>query len=88
MWIGALVTAALFTVGKFLIGLYLAKASIGSAYAAAGSLIVFLTWVYYSVQIFLFGAEFTHEYALRHGSYSRSAVPSKRSSRLQRPVQA
>jgi hypothetical protein len=44
---------------------------LGSAYAAAGSLIVFLTWIYYSVQIFLLGAEFTHEYALRHGSHSR-----------------
>ncbi len=70
VWIGALVTALLFAAGKWLIGLYLVTAGIGSLYAAAGSLIVFLTWVYYSVQIFLFGAGFTHEYALRHGSYS------------------
>ncbi len=74
VWIGAFVTSILFTAGKWLIGLYLAKASIGSPYAAAGSLVVFLTWVYYSVQIFLFGAEFTHEYALRHGSHSPAAA--------------
>jgi len=74
VWIGALVTAALFTAGKWLIAIYLATASVGSAYAAAGSLIVFLTWVYYSVQIFLFGAAFTHEYALRHGSHSPAAI--------------
>ena len=79
VWIGALVTSILFTAGKSLIGLYLSKASIGSPYAAAGSLIVFLTWVYYSMQIFLFGAEFTHEYALQHGSYSRAAHPGGRS---------
>jgi membrane protein len=71
VWIGAFVTSLLFTVGKFLIALYLAKASIGSPYAAAGSIVVFLTWVYYSAQIFLFGAEFTHVYTLRHGSHSK-----------------
>jgi membrane protein len=72
VWIGAFVTALLFTAGKFLIALYLAKASIGSAYAAAGSIVVFLTWVYYSAQIFLFGAEFTHVYTQRYGSHSKS----------------
>ena len=80
VWIGALVTAALFTIGKLLIGLYLARAGIGSPYAAAGSIILFLTWVYYSAQIFLFGAEFTHVYALRHGSYSKPAHASEQSS--------
>ncbi|HTX36986.1 MAG TPA: YhjD/YihY/BrkB family envelope integrity protein [Bryobacteraceae bacterium] len=85
VWIGAVVTAALFTAGKWLIALYLSKASIGSAYAAAGSLVIFLTWVYYSVQIFLFGAEFTHEYTLRHGSYSHSAVPRGNLRRMRRP---
>ena len=81
VWIGAVVTAGLFTSGKALVGLYLGYASIGSAYAAAGSLVVFLTWVYYSSQIFLFGAEFTHVYAFRHGSYSK---PSRReANRLQ-----
>ncbi|HUA62670.1 MAG TPA: YhjD/YihY/BrkB family envelope integrity protein, partial [Verrucomicrobiae bacterium] len=73
VWIGALVTSLLFNAGKWVIGFYLSTAGVGSPYAAAGSLIVFLTWVYYSVQIFLLGAEFTHEYALRRGSYSRAA---------------
>jgi membrane protein len=59
-WIGAMVTASLFTVGKLLIGLYLGKAAVGSAYGAAGSLVVVIVWVYYSAMIFFFGAEFTH----------------------------
>ena len=66
--IGAAVTSLLFSVGKFLIGLYLGKASVGSAYGAAGSLVVFIVWVYYSAQIFFMGAEFTHAFAQRHGS--------------------
>jgi membrane protein len=66
--IGAAVTSLLFSVGKFLIGLYLGKASVGSAYGAAGSLVVFIVWVYYSAQIFFLGAEFTHVFAERHGS--------------------
>ncbi len=61
--VGAIITALLFTVGKFLIGLYLGRGSLGSAYGAAGSLIVFLAWVFYSAQILLFGAEFTQVYA-------------------------
>ena len=60
IWIGATVTAMLFTIGKFLIGLYLGKAAVGSAYGAAGSLVVVIVWVYYSAMIFLFGAQFTH----------------------------
>lgn len=67
--IGSIVTALLFTLGKFAIGLYLGKASVGSAYGAAGSLVVLLAWIYYSAQIFFFGAEFTHVYAIRHGSH-------------------
>jgi membrane protein len=63
--IGAVTTAALFTAGKFLIGIYLGRASVGSAYGAAGSIVVLLVWVYYSSQIFLFGAEFTRVYS-RH----------------------
>jgi membrane protein len=59
VWDGAIVTALLFTVGKSLIGLYLGKAAVGSAYGAAGSLIVVVVWVYYSEVIFLFAAEFT-----------------------------
>lgn len=68
VWIGAAVTSLLFSVGKFLIGLYLGKASIGSAYGAAGSLVVLLVWVYYSAQIFFLGAEFTHTFSNHHGS--------------------
>ena len=66
--IGAVVTAALFEGGKYLIGLYLGRAGIGSSFGAAGSLIVVLAWVYYSAQIFLLGAEFTWVYAHSHGS--------------------
>jgi membrane protein len=58
--VGAALTAFLFTIGKSLIGLYLGKAAVGSAYGAAGSLVVVIVWVYYSAMIFLFGAEFTH----------------------------
>jgi membrane protein len=81
VWIGAIVTALLFTIGKSLIGLYLGKSSFNSAYGAAGSLIVLLLWIYYSAQIFLLGAEFTRVYAYRHGSRSpgRGTAPSTRS---------
>lgn len=68
VWIGAAVTALLFTVGKLLIGLYLGHASIGSTFGAAGSLLIFLVWVYYSAQILFFGAEFTQVYARKYGS--------------------
>lgn len=60
VWVGAITAAFFFTLGKYLIGLYLGKAAVGSAYGAAGSLIVVIVWVYYSSMIFLFGAEFTH----------------------------
>lgn len=63
--IGSVITALLFSAGKLLIGLYLGKAGIGSAYGAAGSLVALLVWVYYSAQIFLFGAEFTYACARR-----------------------
>jgi membrane protein len=66
--VGAIVTALLFTAGKFLIGLYLGSSSIASSYGAAGGLIIALLWVYYSAQIFLVGAEFTKVYAHHHGS--------------------
>jgi membrane protein len=69
VWIGAGLTSLLFTVGKFLIGMYLGKADVGSAYGAAGSLVILLVWVYYSSQILLFGAEFTSVYANRYGSH-------------------
>jgi membrane protein len=67
--VGACFTALLFTVGKQLIGLYLGKAAIGSGYGAAGSLVVVLVWVYYSAQLFFFGAEFTKVYTRRFGSH-------------------
>ncbi len=63
-WIGAAVTSLLFVIGKTLITLYLGHVSFASAYGAAGSFVVFLLWVYYSAQIFLFGAEFTLVYAI------------------------
>jgi len=68
IWIGAFITAALFTLGKFGIGLYLGRSSVASAYGAAGSLVLLLVWVYYSAQILFFGAELTRVYARRHGS--------------------
>jgi membrane protein len=68
VWIGAIATAALFTVGKTAIGLYIGQAALDSTYGAAGSLLVVLVWVYYSSLILFFGAEFTHVYARRRGS--------------------
>jgi membrane protein len=68
VWVGALLTAFLFTIGKFAIGLYLGKSDVGSAYGSAGSLVIMLVWIYYSAQILLFGAEFTQVYANTLGS--------------------
>jgi membrane protein len=68
VWHGAAVTALLFTIGKFAIGLYLGKVGVASGYGAAGSIVVLLVWVFYSAQIFLLGAEFTWVYAHSHGS--------------------
>jgi membrane protein len=73
--IGAFVTAVLFTVGKSLIGWYIGSSAVASSYGAAGGLIVLLLWVYYSVQTFLLGAEFTKIYANRHGSKQGKPVP-------------
>ena len=75
VWVGAIVTSLLFSVGKLLIGLYLGKSSVTSGFGAAGSLVVVLVWVYYSAQIFLLGAEFTKTYAYRHGSRVAHAKP-------------
>ena len=69
--VGSVITALLFLFGKYLLGMYLNKGSLGSAYGAAGSLIVFLAWVYYSAQIVLLGAEFTQVYSRRYGSKIR-----------------
>ena len=66
--VGAAATSLLFTIGKFAIGLYLGSSSMASSYGAAGGLIVLFVWVYYTAQIFLFGAEFTKAYASNYGS--------------------
>jgi membrane protein len=73
VWIGAIVTAALFSIGRYLIGVYLGQAAVSSTYGAAGAFVVLLVWLYYSTQIFLFGAEFTFVYAQRFGSGVRAA---------------
>jgi hypothetical protein len=72
VWLGTLVTTLLFLLGIYLIGIYLGMTDVGSVYGAAGSLIVFLVWIYYSTQILMFGAEFTKVYANRFG---RPIVP-------------
>lgn len=68
VWVGAFVTAALFTLGKLAIGLYLGKSGIASSYGAAGSIVLLVIWVYYSASIMLFGAEFTQVFASTYGS--------------------
>lgn len=75
VWIGAAVTALLFTVGKWAIGLYIGKSAVTSGFGAAGSLAVLLVWVYYSAQVFLFGAEFTFVYSHALGSRQGQAAP-------------
>ncbi len=72
VWIGAAVTSALFSVGRYLIGLYLGQAAVGSTYGAAGAFVVLLVWIYYSTVILLFGAELTFVYAQRFGSGVRT----------------
>jgi membrane protein len=68
VWVGAAVTSVLFWVGKVLIALYISKTAVDSSFGAAGTLVIVILWVYYSSQVFFLGAEFTKEYALRHGS--------------------
>ena len=86
VWMGALLTALLFELGKLLLGYYLGRAGISSAYGAAGSLIVILVWVYYSAQILFFGAEFTQVYAGQRwpDRHSRKASLGSRSARAHR----
>jgi membrane protein len=79
VWLGAILTAALFEGGKFLIGLYIGKQGLESTYGAAASIVVVLIWVYYSAQLVLLGAEFTKVYAQRYGS-QRNAAPADRRS--------
>jgi len=73
VWFGAAATAAMFTLGKSLIGIYLGRTVVGSAYGAAGSLVVLLLWIYYSSLILFFGAELTQVYARSHGSRTDEA---------------
>lgn len=68
VWLGAAVTSALFSLGKFLIGFYLGRSEVGNTFGAAGSLAILLIWIYYSAQILFFGAEFTQVYANKYGS--------------------
>jgi len=68
VWLGALVTSLLFTIGKLAIGFYLGKVSVASSYGAAGSVVILLLWVHYSAMLLYLGAEFTHVYSIRHGS--------------------
>lgn len=74
VWLGAAVTALLFMLGRYAIGFFLSISKSSSAFGAAGSLIVLLLWVYYSTQIFLLGAEFTHLYSLKFGSQKEQDV--------------
>ena len=69
VWLGALIAAVLFELGKFVLGFYFGRSAIASSYGAAGSLIIILVWVFYSAQILFFGAEFTRVYSLRFGSH-------------------
>jgi membrane protein len=76
VWYGAAFTSFLFVVGKFALGIYFGRSSVGSAYGAAGSLVLLLLWIYYSAQILFFGAEFTQVYARHHGSRKGLTEPS------------
>jgi membrane protein len=79
VWFGAAVTSLLFAIGKLAIGLYLGHSAVASAYGAAGSLAVLLIWLYYSAQIFLFGAELTKAHATRSG---RGIIPTANAERI------
>jgi membrane protein len=84
VWIGAAVTAALFTIGKVLIGLYIGKSDVTSSFGTAGSLVVVIIWVYYASQIFLFGAELTRVYAETYGSRQGEANERRRADYVRR----
>jgi membrane protein len=88
VWIGAVVTAVLFTVGKFLISMYIGKSGVTSVFGAAGSFAVLLLWVYFSAQIFLLGAEFTWVYAHKFGSLKGQPMTREPAHRGDRPLAA
>ncbi|GAC1429823.1 MAG: YihY/virulence factor BrkB family protein [Thermoanaerobaculia bacterium] len=81
VWPGALFTAFLFTIGKFVVGLYLGKAAVGASYGGAGSIVVVLVWAYWSSQIFLFGIEFTHVYATAESDAAITAAQAQSAER-------
>jgi membrane protein len=83
VWMGAAITAVLFNIGKSLLGLYLGHTSFASAYGAAGSLVIILTWVFYSAQILFLGAEFTQVYVK---NYSKEIVPAEYAMRVSKSV--
>ena len=89
VWVGAVLTSVLFSLGRFLIGTYLGKASIGTTYGAAGSVVVLLVWIYYSSQILYLGAEFTKAYTRRRGEKAKPteiAVPVTAEARAQQGI--
>ena len=75
VWFGAVITSLLFSIGKWLIGLYLGRTTVSSAYGAAGSLVIILFWVYYASLILLLGAEFTRVYSHHFFGSTREASP-------------
>jgi hypothetical protein len=87
-WIGAALTALLFTIGKSLIGWYLGSSAVASSYGAAGGLIVLFFWVYYSTQVFLLGAEFTRAYATSRGRGPVVAPAQQAAARVEEKAQA
>ena len=88
VWLGAIVTALLFNLGKLLIGQYIGRTAITSTFGAAASVAILLIWVYYAAQIFLLGAEFTRVYAYRHGSLKGRPWTRADSSEDRNPVPA
>jgi membrane protein len=78
VWIGASIASFLFTIGKFLIGLYLGGSAVASTYGAVSSPLVILVWIYFSAQIIIFGAEVTHIYAYKHGSRAKLPLVQRR----------
>nr|WP_322112011.1 YihY/virulence factor BrkB family protein [Aerosakkonema funiforme] len=89
VWIGAAITSLLFSIGRFLLGMYLGNGSFGSTYGAAGSIVVILAWVYYAAQILFFGAEFTQVYARKYGSQivpDKNAIPLTDEARRQQGI--
>jgi membrane protein len=86
VWVGATLTAVLFVIGKFTLGLYLGSGAAGSAYGAASALITLLLWIYYAAQIFLFGAEFTQVYSNTYGSVLGPKKHAVKVERMEREV--